>query len=220
MVKVLIVAEIRLYRQGLSEILGKGHGLRITDTAGSYEEAVACVKSDRPDVVLFDMTMPEGLSAINAIGQMDPGITVVAFAVRELEKEVLACVEAGAAAWVPPEAPLGVLVDTVLKAVRGELVCSPYLAGSLARRVGELSSTLAPGPETAELTPRQLDVAELIEQGCSNREIARELCIEMSTVKVHVSNVLEKMRVRRRGQVGASLRPYIVRRRGGLSRKV
>lgn len=217
MIKVLVVAEVRLYRESLAEILDGVQQLCVTRAVGSCEESLGYLRHSPPDVVLLDMTMSESLAAIKQIRSVDRGITVVAFAIRELEEELLACIEAGASGWVPPEAPLEILVATILKAVRGELVCSPRMAGTLVRRVRRLASS-AGSVMAMSLTPRQMQVAELIDRGFSNKEIAQELCIGLATVKVHVHNILERLQVRRRGEAVAILRRHLNRRRGVIPR--
>jgi DNA-binding NarL/FixJ family response regulator len=90
--------------------------------------------------------------------------------------------------------------------VRDELPCSPQIASTLLRRVGALASVAAPVEPRARLTSRELEIVHLIERGLSNKEIGRELCIEVATVKNHVHNVLEKLQVRRRTEAVARIR--------------
>jgi DNA-binding NarL/FixJ family response regulator len=87
----------------------------------------------------------------------------------------------------------------------GEAICSPRVAADAFSRLARLSAGRPPAP-LSELTPREQEVARLIEQGMSNKQIARRLVITLATVKNHVHNVLEKLRVRRRGEVGARIR--------------
>ncbi|HEX7241600.1 MAG TPA: response regulator transcription factor, partial [Longimicrobiaceae bacterium] len=123
----------------------------------------------------------------------------------ETEDVVLACAEAGVSGYVSRGASLDDLVGALRSVARGELVCSPHIAGSLFRRVAALSERREASP-AAVLTPREREILGLIDQGLSNKEISRRLRIELSTVKNHVHNLLEKLQVSRRGAAAACLR--------------
>jgi len=99
----------------------------------------------------------------------------------------------------------------VSAAVRGELPCSPRIAGGLLRRVTALAAERWSREEPYRLTAREAEIAQLIERGLSNKEIARTLCIEVSTAKNHVHSILEKLHVHRRVEAAALLRPALDR---------
>jgi DNA-binding NarL/FixJ family response regulator len=127
-------------------------------------------------------------------------------AVSQSEDEIVACAEAGAAGFLPRDGGLEELEATVAGAIRGETVCSPQVSAVLLRRLTTLASGRAPTEDTAHLTPREREVLMLIERGMTNKQIATNLGIEVRTVKNHVHNLLEKLRVRRRGEAAARLR--------------
>jgi DNA-binding NarL/FixJ family response regulator len=188
----------------LSETLSRYDDLSIVGAVASGPAAVARVSELRPDVLLLDMQMHEGLCTMTAVSESVPRTRILALAVPEAEQEVVACAEAGAAGFIPRDASLTDLVRALRDVVRGELRCSPAMTQRLFRRVGRLASSL----EVAQgdvLTPRQRQIAVLIRRGLSNKEIAVELHIELSTVKNHVHSILEKMQVQRRGQLAAKL---------------
>lgn len=210
MIGVLIVADIRLYSEGLASILSRDHRFASIEAASNRSSALEAVIEHAPDVVLLDMTMPESSETASSLKALKPALSIVALAVPELEAEILACAEAGVVGYVPREASVTHLIDVIVGAVHGEVHCTPRIAGSLFRRVHTLASTRPEIADVPRLTTRELEVAELIDLGMSNKGIADRLCIEVSTVKNHVHNLLEKTQVHRRGEAAAKLRPALV----------
>lgn len=112
------------------------------------------------------------------------------------------------AGYVLRDASLEELVDTLVSTARGELQCSAQIAGALQRRLADLASQTGGSPELESLTPREWEIAELIHQGLTNKEIAVRLTIEVATVKNHVHRILFKLHARNRAEVAASLRRW------------
>jgi two-component system, NarL family, nitrate/nitrite response regulator NarL len=196
--RVLILAEFSVHREALAGSLG-GDGRIDVEVAVDLEEALAALEEVRPQIVLVDMPMPAGANAVRALVSAAPQAKVVAVEVSsEAESDVIALAEAGAAGYVTREASTEDLVAAVEAASRGEVLCSPGIAGTLLRRVGTLARERRPEPIEGPLTARELDVLCLIEEGRSNKEIARALSIELPTVKNHVHSILEKLDVHRR----------------------
>jgi DNA-binding NarL/FixJ family response regulator len=151
------------------------------------------------------MAGSESLDFAKLLSAQLPDIKIIAFAVREISAEVLACAEAGVAAYVGPDSSAEDLVNAVEWALRGELYCSARTAAALFKQIGVLAQSrlqLAP----ILLTRREVEILGLIEQGLSNKEIARALQIGGATVKNHVHSVLTKLSVRRRGEAAAQFR--------------
>ncbi len=205
MIRVLIVAEIKLYREGLAEILGRSECFEATATASTGEQAFARVGGLSPDVVLLDMSMPRSFAIARDLADRYPKVRTVGLAIPDVEKDVIACVEAGVVGWVPQEASLDDLMTIVRSAVDGEVQCSPLVAGRIVRRLRRLAAKKAP-TQSFNLTPRQMEILDLIDRGLSNKQIASRLCIEISTVKNHIHTIFEKLHVRRRGAAAAKLR--------------
>jgi DNA-binding NarL/FixJ family response regulator len=145
------------------------------------------------------------MAAIRALRERRPGTPIVGFGVEEVEGEVLACAEAGLAGYVPCDASLDDLVMRIQSVFRGELMCPPRIAASLFRRLESASANAAPAATALALTSREREVLTLIGGGLSNKEIAGRLNIEVSTVKNHVHNLLEKLQVTSRAQAAARL---------------
>ena len=205
--RIMVVAEIRLYRDGLVDILGRQPRFKVVGAAESGEAALAQVAELAPDVILVDQALPESAPTIRALLAILPSVKIMRLAVPESETEVIACAEAGISGYVRREASLEDLLAAVDSVVRGELLCSPRVAASLFRR---LAWRVAPEPAEyrteIRLTLREVEIGRLIDQGLSNKEIAVRLGIEVATVKNHVHNLLEKLRVHRRGEAAARLR--------------
>ena len=183
-------------------------------SASDGDAGVATVRALQPDIALLDMTMLDNADTVRALREAAPGVRVVALAVPETEPHVLACVEAGIAAYVPREGSLGDLVATVQGVARDEVECSPRIVASLFGRVAALAAERRHEPPPGRLTSREIDVVELIDLGLTNREIAERLCIELPTVKNHVHSILEKLQLHRRGEAAAWARRRGLRPRG------
>jgi DNA-binding NarL/FixJ family response regulator len=132
---------------------------------------------------------------------------VVVLAVSGGDSEILACAEAGVSGYLLRDQSHAELVAVIASAARGLTSCPPPVAAALVRRIGTMADErrVRPG-EQGRLTPREREVLDLIEQGKSNKEIARLLFIEVRTVKNHVHNLLEKLKVHRRGEAAAMVR--------------
>jgi two-component system, NarL family, nitrate/nitrite response regulator NarL len=201
---VLIVDEVCLLSEALANTLIREHVAREVRTVADKDAAVSIVHSFHPDVVLLNMTCPDVLATFAAMRTVVSGLHVIALAVAESEEEILACAEAGVAGFLPRNATFDDLVRTMTKVARGEAVCPQSVAGALLRRIS--TNAHQRSVTTDHLTPREREVLVLIEQGMSNKQIAQRLGIEVRTVKNHVHNLLEKLRVQRRGEAAARLR--------------
>jgi two-component system, NarL family, nitrate/nitrite response regulator NarL len=203
--RVVVLSEIRIYREGLATSLAREASIEVVGTARSGDEALTWIAEERPDVVLVDTATPGATELIGRVSACYSGVTVLAIGVPDDERSVLACIEAGAVAYVTCEASLRDLVGSVTRVARGEALCSPRMAGMLLRRLATLAA-VQPTPAEAALTRREHEVIELIAEDLSNKEIARRLNIELSTVKNHVHNILEKLNVSRRSDAVARVR--------------
>ena len=130
---------------------------------------------------------------------------MVAIGIADSDTEVIACAERGFAAYVTRDGSVDELAATIRAAGKGELTCSPRIAGTLMRRLGALAAELHPASSMARLTRREREIAALMRQDLSNKEIATRLRIEVATVKNHVHNVLDKLQVHRRSDAARLL---------------
>lgn len=208
---IVVVADVRLYREGLCNALRRRDSFVIEGEATSLDSALRIVASAHPDVVVLDMATQGSLDIARAIKRGAPEVKIVAFAVEEIDRNIFACAEAGIAAWVAREGTVDDLATTIESVTREELVCSARMAAAMFRQLGSLAkSTPKPGDDSP-LTAREREIVVLIERGLSNKVIAQRLTIEVATVKNHVHSILAKLNVATRAEVAAC-------RRAGTSR--
>ncbi|MDP8993246.1 MAG: response regulator transcription factor [Actinomycetota bacterium] len=205
MIRVFILAQVRLYREGLAENLGRQEHVEVVGTAGDCDVSLDAIPWEGMNIALLDMSMPNSCDAVHHILDSAPAIKVVALAVAEVEDDLIAYAEAGVSGYVMRDDSLSQLLAALESVNRGEMVCSPRTAATLMRRVTTLAASRQNGV-AARLTAREREILELIDEGLSNKQIARCLYIELATVKNHVHNILEKLQVHRRSEAAARLR--------------
>lgn len=205
-ITVLVASDVRLYREGLAESLKRHPSLDVIGTALRPDDAVRKAAELGPSMVLVDHAMADSLRTVRLITEARPDVLVIVLGVLESDEQVIACAEAGAAGYVTREASLQELVGTIESAARGELRCSARIAATLLRQVTRGAARRHDTPERSRLTSRELEIVRLIEQGLSNKEIAARLGIQLATVKNHVHNLLDKLRVRHRTEAAARVR--------------
>jgi two-component system nitrate/nitrite response regulator NarL len=203
LVQAFIVADVRVHRDGLQELLEREACIDVIGAAATVPESIAEISNLAPDVVLLDVAGENRVAAITALVQAIPGVKVIACAVPETEQDVIPCAEAGVAACLPRETPLTELGATIERVASGESIASPRVAAMLLRRVATLAARSSP---EERLTAREGEILGLIDDGLSNKQIARRLSIELPTVKNHVHNILEKLHVHRRYEAAARMR--------------
>lgn len=201
-IEVLVIADVRLYREGLAASLASRDNLAIVATSATRPDALAKIRKIGADVVVIDMAVRESLDLIGDLRREAGTTKILAFGVEEVTSDILECAEAGAAGYVTADASIEELVTAIERISREELVCSPQVAATLFRRVSE-SSRLMPGALGRMPTSRERQVLRLMQQGHSNKEIAQSLNIAEPTVKNHVHHLLEKLDVSTRAQAVA-----------------
>jgi two-component system nitrate/nitrite response regulator NarL len=202
-ISVLIIADVRLYREGLAASLSSRDHLFVCATGAGRADAAARARDLAPDVVIVDIATRESLELIRDLHDL-VSTKILAFAVEEVAADILECAEAGAAGYVTADASIEDLISAIERIARGELVCSPRVAARLFGRISERTAGhLANDTDARTLTTRERQVLQLIRQGHSNKEIAQKLCIAEPTVKNHVHHLLEKLEVATRSQAAA-----------------
>jgi len=205
-VKLFIVSEVRLHREGLASQLAGFPNLRVTGT-GTLGEALRALRASPPDIVLLDTLQPDLPIVVGHLRQAVRWLRIVAMGIREVESEVLASAAAGINGYICLDAAIDDVATVIDSVMRDELVVSPKVAASLFHSVASLS---VDGVDNgASLTSRELQVIELMSHGLSNKEISSRLRIETCTAKNHVQSILQKLCVHRRGQAVAKLRSSI-----------
>jgi DNA-binding NarL/FixJ family response regulator len=213
-VRVLVVDDQPLVRDGIAALLGLHAEVAVAGTASDGQEAITQADALRPDVVLMDLRMPglDGIAATRAIRQCAPSSQVLVLTTFDDEALILAAIEAGAAGYLPKNIPARELVQAILAVHRQLYLFDRVVAGTVVAALRESIRLRArPGssgggdPRGEQegyqgLTSRELEVLRLIAQGASNREIAAALVITESTVKAHISSLLGRLGVRDRTQ--------------------
>jgi DNA-binding NarL/FixJ family response regulator len=206
---VVIVTDVRFYREGLAELLARSAILRVCGTTADVDELLHLLGNGDADIVLLDVGLPDAIDCARRIASAAPAAKVVALALRETDHDVLAWAEAGLAGYVSRDRSVSELLTAIEGVARGELVCPPRIAAALLRRVGALALRADSGnrtPPVAALTLREREIVSLVSLGLTNKEIARRLGIQLATIKTHVHHILEKLGARRRLEIAAIAR--------------
>jgi DNA-binding NarL/FixJ family response regulator len=204
-IPVFLVADVCVYRELLVDALADQEGLEVVGGTPADIASMAIGMAE-PAVVLLDASSGSAPARVQALAAAVPTATIVAVGIHDDEATLLELVEAGVAGYVTAEQPLEELIEALFAAASGELRCSPRVSAALARRVAALKAELPAERGERRLTRRQREIATLISEGLSNKQIARRLSIEQATVKNHVHNILSKLGVSHRDDVTAFIR--------------
>jgi NarL family two-component system response regulator LiaR len=197
-ISVLIVDDHGVVRQGLRTYLALVDDLEVVGEAANGLEAVAQVRLHQPDVVLMDLVMPEmdGIEATRQVGANSPSTRIIVLTSFADDEQVFPAIKAGAQGYLLKDVSPGDLANAIRAVHAGETHLHPDITKRLVDQWA--SPRTDPGPD--ELTPREIEVLQLIAQGMSNREMAQALTISEKTVKTHVSNILSKLHLADRTQ--------------------
>jgi DNA-binding NarL/FixJ family response regulator len=207
---VIVVDDHELFRNGVIALLEE-RGIQVMGQAGLAEDAIRLAQDAGPCVVLMDLRLPgmSGIEATQRLTAVAPLARVLVLTVFVDDQHIMDALLAGACGYVLKDAPIEQIVDGIRAAARGESLISPRIASRLVRRLRQ--------PDEIEhsitgdaLTPRELQVLQLLVRGLYNAEIAQALYLSQHTVKNHVSTILMKLQVENRIQ--AAVRAV----RGGL----
>ncbi|CCK24494.1 hypothetical protein BN159_0115 [Streptomyces davaonensis JCM 4913] len=212
--KVLVVDDVCLYREGLAGILARQPGIAKVLTAQDVPAALTAVKTETLDLILVSLGLLTGGDLLGAVRSVTPTPRTIVVGVPESDAEVISCAEAGVHGYLLRSESMEHLLRLMRAVVVGETLCTPRMTALLLRRVATLASEARPAPRMPALTVREDQVLGLLELGLSNQEIADRLGIEVRTVKNHVHHILEKVGARRRGEAVAEFRR--LRRSSGL----
>ncbi|NDJ24559.1 response regulator [Nostoc sp. B(2019)] len=204
MIKVLLVDDQNLIRQGLKALLELESDLELVGEAENGQQAINLVAKLQPDVVLMDIRMPimDGVAATREIQKRYAGIKVLVLTTFDDDEYVTAALQNGAMGYLLKDTPSEELAVAIRAVHKGYTQLGPGIVKKLLTQFSStapIQSPLAP-PSLAELTPREKEVLRLIATGASNREIAQELYISEGTVKNHVTNILNRLDLRDRTQ--------------------
>lgn len=204
MIKVLLVDDQGLIRQGLKALLELEPDLEIVGEAENGEVAIDLVTQLQPHVVLMDIRMPimDGVAAKREIHKHFPGIKILVLTTFDDDEYVQAALQNGAMGYLLKDTPSEELAVAIRAVHKGYTQLGPGIVKKLLTQFSRVIPTDSPSipPSLAELTPREKEVLRLIATGASNREIAQKLYISEGTVKNHVTNMLNRLNLRDRTQ--------------------
>jgi DNA-binding NarL/FixJ family response regulator len=199
--RVLLVDDHAMFRSGVRAELGDR--VDVVGEAGTPAEAIAAIRSRRPEVVLLDVHMPDGggLAVLEAIAPELPEIRFLALSVSDAAEDVIALIRAGARGYVTKTISADDLAHAITRVAGGDVVFSPLLAGFVLDAFRDSPVVPSVDPNFDQLTPREREVMRLLARGYAYKEIAAELFISIKTVETHASNVLRKLQLSSRHQL-------------------
>lgn len=196
-IRVVLVDDHRVVRQGLRTYLESFPDLEIVGEASSGEEALRHMERWLPDVVVMDLLMPggiDGVETISRVRQLTPHTQIIALTSYADDARVIAVLRAGAIGYVRKDAAPDVLLASIRAAARGQSLIDPAVAGAVLQELSHSEK-----PEVA-LSEREQDVLRQLALGRTNREIAETMMVSPETVKTHVGNILAKLHLAHRTQ--------------------
>ena len=206
-IRLLIVDDQALFREGLHTLLSVQAGLEVVGEADNGEEALRRAADLRPDVILMDLQMPvmDGAAATRRLKAQQPEAKVIVLTTFDDDENVFEGLRAGAVGYLLKDTPSAKLVEAIRLAARGESFLEPSVAAKVVSEFARLSPR--PAEALAEpLSEREVEVLRLVARGSSNREIASELVIAEGTVKNHLTSILAKLGVSDRTEAAVKAR--------------
>lgn len=201
-IRVMLVDDHTLFRTGIKLLLQRQAEITVVGEAPDGLEAVKRLRELKPDVVLLDLNMPglSGLKTLELLLQDAPDTAVIMLTVSEDAEDLGAALRTGARGYLLKNIEAQVLVQGIVRAYRGEAVVAEQMTSKL------VAQFKAPAPHASatgseeRLTPREKEILIWLARGESNKEIARQLGVAESTVKIHVQNILKKLKLSSRVQ--------------------
>jgi two-component system, NarL family, response regulator len=183
---VLIADDHPIVREGLATLINRRSDMRVVAQAANGQEAVEKFIAHSPDIALLELRLPlmDGVEAVISICKRVPSARVVIFTICQGEEDIYRAMRAGAYGYLLKDAPLSELVECIRSVVEGRRWVPPAVAARLGKRVADRA-----------LTARELEVIRVLTSGKSNKEIGTLLDISEATVKVHITHILEKLKV-------------------------
>ncbi len=206
-IRLVIVDDHAVVRAGIRALMETQDDLSVVGEASDAKTATDVVQRTQPDVVLMDLNLgqgPGGAETTTLLTALPRPPKVLILTTYDTEADILTAIDAGAAGYILKDAPPGDVFQAVRSTARGDTVLSPAVTATLVRR--------AASPEPA-ITDREAAVLELLADGLSNKEIARQLIVSEATIKSHLSHIYSKLDVdTRAGAVAKAIEQRIIRR--------
>jgi DNA-binding NarL/FixJ family response regulator len=204
MTRLLLVDDQELVCQGLRAMLNLEPDIQVVGVANNGQVAIQQVEALQPDVILMDIRMPvmDGREATRIICQRFPDIKILVVSTFDEDDYIAHSIKAGAKGYLLKDMPVEELAQAIRLVDRGYSQMGPGLMEKMFdSMVSHQNDVETEQPELVELTAREMDVLNLIGNGCTNREIAQQLYIAEGTVKSHVTHILNRLNLRNRSQI-------------------
>ena len=209
-IRVLIVDDQALFREGLHTLLSVQTDLQVVGEARNGEEALRLAAAHEPDIILMDLHMPilDGVAATRRLQSSQPAIKVIVLTTFDDDEDVFEGLRAGAVGYLLKDVPSEKLVEAIRGVARGESFLEPSIVNKIVAEFARLSPQRPSSsqPLIEPLSERELEILRLLGQGASNKEIADHLVITVGTVKNHLTNIMAKLGVRDRTQAALKAR--------------
>ncbi|UIF91441.1 response regulator transcription factor [Cupriavidus sp. UYPR2.512] len=203
-IRILLIDDHTLFRSGIRALLQRQADFEIVDEAADGVEGIKRAKQHRPDVILLDLNMPglSGLEALQLLVEDLPQSAVIVLTVSEEAEELAAALRGGARGYLIKNIETEALIAGIRRAAAGEPVISDSMTAKLVAQFrAPAPAAAARQDEAPRLTAREREIVQGLARGESNKEIARDLGVAESTVKIHVQNILKKLNLASRVQV-------------------
>ncbi|MHB8158212.1 MAG: response regulator [Desulfocucumaceae bacterium] len=203
-IKILIADDHMLVREGIIKILSLEEDIVIAGEAGDGQQAVAIALERDIDIALLDVNMPVmgGIEACRRIKQTKPQVGIIALTIHDQEEYLFEFIRSGASAYLLKDVSPGQLVETIRGVAKGNSYIPPKLMSSVFQEINRMSLKSEPPrrSDDNQLTPREVEVLQLVARGSSNKLIAKKLFISEKTVKNHLYRIFQKLEVDDRTQ--------------------
>jgi two-component system NarL family response regulator len=210
MLKLLIVDDHAIFREGLRTLLDLEEDITVIGEANDGQEALRMLDDERPDIVLLDLHLPDALGSelCHRIRRLYPDVRVLILSAYEEDQEITAALVGGASGYVLKTTSGDRLAENLRAVARGEVLLAPSVAAKVAQQLNRLQEDARPDEDALHnLTPREREVFHLASLGLKNAEIAERLVLSDKTIKTHLRNIYNKMDLSGK----AELRLYAVR---------
>jgi len=190
-IRILVADDHTLFRRGLVSLLSEVNDFRVIGEATSGPQAVYMTQQSQPDILLMDVHMPggDGVAAVKQLREMLPKIPVIMLTVSDSDADLFGAIHAGAKGYLLKNAEADELFSAIRRAAHGHAVLDVALTQRVFTRIEQNPTT----GNDAPLSAREIEILQLIANGCTNREIASQLVLSENTIKTHVAHILEKL---------------------------